>query len=54
MNLISIREEKSDGVISQKEMKIEEYFEAMKSLRIKHECLENQTSDMKIVMVSTT
>merc|ERR1712045_1111592 len=35
------------------EMKIEEQLEAMKSLKKKHACLENEISEMRIVMEST-
>jgi hypothetical protein len=40
-------------MIMQKEMKIEEQLEAMKSLTDKHACLENEISEMRIVMEST-
>ena len=53
MMLISIRKEDSDEMIMQKEMKIEEQLEAMKSLTDKHACLENEISEMRIVMEST-
>merc|ERR1739844_803245 len=53
MKLISIREKESDEMIRQKEMKIEEQLEAMKSLTDKHACLENEISEMRIVMEST-
>ena len=40
-------------MIMQKEMKIEEQLEAMKSLTDKHTGLENEISGMRIVMQST-
>ena len=53
MKLISIREKERDEMIRQKERKIEEQLEAMKSLKNKHACLENEISEMRIVMEST-
>ena len=53
MKLISIREKERDEMIRQKERKIEEQLEAMKSLKIKHACLEKEISEMRIVMEST-
>ena len=52
MKLISIREKERDEMIRQKERKIEEQLEAMKSLKNKHACLENEISEMRIVMES--
>lgn len=53
MKLISIREKERDEMIWQKERKSEEQLEAMKSLKNKHACLENEISEMRIVMEST-
>merc|ERR1739844_409199 len=53
MKRINMREKESDEMIRQKEMKIEEQLEAMKSLTDKHACLENEISEMRIVMEST-
>ena len=53
MKLISIREKERDEMIRQKERKIEEQLEAMNSLKNKHACLENEISEMRIVMEST-
>merc|ERR1712021_313644 len=40
-------------MIGQKEMKIEEQLEDMKSLKNKHACLENEISEMRIEMDNT-
>ena len=53
MKLISIREKERDEMIRQKERKIEEQLEAMKSLKNKHAFFENEISEMRIVMEST-
>merc|ERR1739844_771898 len=53
MKLISIKEKERDEMIRQKERKIEEQLKAMKSLEKENACLENEISEMRIVMEST-
>ena len=53
MKLISIREKERDEMIRQKQRKIEGQLEGMKSLKNKHACLENEISQIWIVMEST-
>ena len=50
---VETEEKMSDEMVMQKEMKIEEQLMAMKSLMDKHACLENEISEMIIVMEST-
>ena len=53
MKLISIREKERNEMIRQKERKFQGQLEAMKSVQNKHTCLENEISEMRMVMEST-
>ena len=50
MKGMSRREKERDYMIRQKEMKIEEQLDAVRSLKNKQSCLENEISEMRIVM----
>merc|ERR1712087_716392 len=51
---MSMREKESNEMIRQKEMEIEDHLEAVKSEKTKNTSLQNEISEMRIVMESTT
>ena len=54
MNLTSMRGKESNEMIRQRDTKIEEHLEAVKSLKSENSKLKNEISDLRIVVESAT
>ena len=52
MNLTSMRGKESNEMIRQRDMKIEEHLEAVKSLKSENSKLKNEISDFRILVES--
>ena len=54
IKLTSMRGKESNDMIRQRDMKIEEHLEAVKSLKSENSRLKNEISDLRIVVESAT